>query len=987
MPGISNSQARAIGAGSAALGAIGALLALRIRHHWAQGTQDDDEIDAELLAWLSSQGLGRYACQLARHGYDDLELLRELSASEVDEMIHAVPLRVGHAVKLRKCLARLRGAGVEAGANADTAGTGQRDPQADIMNDSSAAASGSGSADAVQPSSALPSGLPEAPRSEPLQATSCGQTEGETPGPQDSRNHGDHSLARNSPSSCLYAPACGGAAGGSSSSQPGTNSTVAGTSLAVGSAAVLHGLAKRPELNGRVGTLTAWDEQAGRWEFAFGDRGTIKVRDENVRPVPTPGPTRVPEALQVPDEFRCCITQDMMERPVITSDGHTYERTAIAKWLEEHNTSPKTGQELPDTVLRPNHALRAQILAWRERQGLPPLPPWEPEPQETVQPQQSGGQQSSETMHTLMVQTPAGSITVPLAQVQVNNGTTTIVGNEAWLTQLLQTNAALRSEISSAWQQEQPAEQVTPPDVEQLARTVMREPRLLEMVMQWLHNDPDAQRQVPILAGHGLQASLHQAAVESPLFRAAREGETGVVEQLLGPNALDRFQRDLSAAGDSLLHVASWCGHLRLVVMLLARGHPIHMPSRNRSTPLHYASWRGHTDVVRQLLEARAETERKMMGGDTALHQAAWQDHPDVLALLLENRAAANATKDNGDSALALAAVRGHYRSCRELLMRMTENDAIGDAVSTCLSRRNSSGRSPLHAAASSGDVQVAKLLLEAAASANARSNNDETPLHHAVQVGSASAAAALLEARAEVDVPRLEDDHTPLHLAILSGRASIIPILVEHGATLSSSTSRRDGMSPMHMAAMHEATTQRQEGAVSVISALAEARAELEARSRTGLTPLHVVLGQYPQVAPRRSTALRLLLQHRADVEALHESGDRPLHVAVSTNLRVEAAILLECRAQVNATSKDGSTPLHIAAQHGARECAEILLRAGANAGACNEVGQTPEDVANQHGLVNVAQLLRRHDLAAYSDRQASSTEQAVTPSNQPAA
>eukprot|EP01048_Picozoa_sp_COSAG05_P026871 COSAG05_NODE_7556_length_797_cov_0.988539_1_plen_121_part_10 len=56
----------------------------------------------------------------------------------------------------------------------------------------------------------------------------------------------------------------------------------------------------------------------------------------------------------------------------------------IKQWLENHNTSPRTGNELPDKILRPNHVLRAQIVEFRERKGLPALPPWEPDPQEVV---------------------------------------------------------------------------------------------------------------------------------------------------------------------------------------------------------------------------------------------------------------------------------------------------------------------------------------------------------------------------------------------------------------------------------------------------------------------------------------------------------------------------------------------------------------------------------------------------------------------------
>ncbi|KAI5079636.1 hypothetical protein GOP47_0005115 [Adiantum capillus-veneris] len=78
---------------------------------------------------------------------------------------------------------------------------------------------------------------------------------------------------------------------------------------------------------------------------------------------------------KIPPEFVDCITHSLMQDPVITADGHSYERSAIEDWLKSHDTSPKTGEVLPpppggegvDKTLRPNHILRCQIIEFRER--------------------------------------------------------------------------------------------------------------------------------------------------------------------------------------------------------------------------------------------------------------------------------------------------------------------------------------------------------------------------------------------------------------------------------------------------------------------------------------------------------------------------------------------------------------------------------------------------------------------------------------------
>lgn len=73
---------------------------------------------------------------------------------------------------------------------------------------------------------------------------------------------------------------------------------------------------------------------------------------------------------RIPDEFRCSITREIMSDPVICSDGHTYERAAIERWLSNHRNSPKTNAPLPSRNVLPNHNLRTIIEAFKERRGI-----------------------------------------------------------------------------------------------------------------------------------------------------------------------------------------------------------------------------------------------------------------------------------------------------------------------------------------------------------------------------------------------------------------------------------------------------------------------------------------------------------------------------------------------------------------------------------------------------------------------------------------
>ena len=65
--------------------------------------------------------------------------------------------------------------------------------------------------------------------------------------------------------------------------------------------------------------------------------------------------------VEIPDEFICPITSVLMEDPVFTVDGLTYERSAIEQWLQHKVTSPMTGSPLASTQLIPNVSLRGMI--------------------------------------------------------------------------------------------------------------------------------------------------------------------------------------------------------------------------------------------------------------------------------------------------------------------------------------------------------------------------------------------------------------------------------------------------------------------------------------------------------------------------------------------------------------------------------------------------------------------------------------------------
>jgi hypothetical protein len=61
------------------------------------------------------------------------------------------------------------------------------------------------------------------------------------------------------------------------------------------------------------------------------------------------------------DDFECPLTLEIMKDPVTDALGYTYERHAIESWLQDHNTSPATNEELPHQMLVTNSILFQKI--------------------------------------------------------------------------------------------------------------------------------------------------------------------------------------------------------------------------------------------------------------------------------------------------------------------------------------------------------------------------------------------------------------------------------------------------------------------------------------------------------------------------------------------------------------------------------------------------------------------------------------------------
>jgi ankyrin repeat protein len=119
----------------------------------------------------------------------------------------------------------------------------------------------------------------------------------------------------------------------------------------------------------------------------------------------------------------------------------------------------------------------------------------------------------------------------------------------------------------------------------------------------------------------------------------------------------------------------------------------------------------------------------------------------------------------------------------------------------------------------------------------------------------------------------------------------------------------------------------------------------------------------------------VRVLLNYKADVNARSDAGWTPIHAVsqghqgtvipnVYQSLGDVARLLLEHGADVDAQISDGSgqTPLHVTMQFNNVEVVRVLLEYGANVGAEDSQGRTPFQIASANRYDEIMKLLSEH-------------------------
>lgn len=453
-------------------------------------------------------------------------------------------------------------------------------------------------------------------------------------------------------------------------------------------------------------------------------------------------------------------------------------------------------------------------------------------------------------------------------------------------------------------------------------------------------------------------------ASETRLVEAIQHQDMARVRTLL-QQKVDVNQQELD--GSTALHWAAHVDDLGIVNALLKAGAKVNVANHFGITPLMQACDSQNPKIVDVLLTAGADPNARAEGGETPVMLAARVGNAEVMKLLLAHGGDANAKEPSqAQTALMWAVSQRHADVVKVLLEggadfraqtkapagKAPAMAAGGDgnrayAAAGVLSKPGSgNGVTPLLFAARVGDLESAKLLLEAGANVNDTGNDGLSALGLATVRANVPLALYLLDHGAN---PNLDGaGYTALHWAagtweteltvrsisvnrgvwetaagIREGKLELVKALLAHGAdpnarmktgpfrlgtTKSPDRPELEGATPLILAAMA--------GDAAVMRALVDAGADPQLKTPLNGTVLMAaagmghVLGEDLITNSRALEAAKMAVQLGVDVKATDSAGNTALHYAAYMRHDPVVQFLVDQGAPLEVKNKFGETP-----------------------------------------------------------------------------
>ncbi|MCH8268645.1 MAG: ankyrin repeat domain-containing protein [Acidobacteria bacterium] len=464
------------------------------------------------------------------------------------------------------------------------------------------------------------------------------------------------------------------------------------------------------------------------------------------------------------------------------------------------------------------------------------------------------------------------------------------------------------------------------------------------------------------------------------LVEAVQKGDQQAVRSLLAEQAdVNTPQADGATA-------LAWAAHrddLETAELLIRAGADVNAANDHGVTPLSLACTNRNAAMAEKLLDAGADPNASLWTGETVLMTCVNAGSVEAVKLLLARGADVNAKEtQKGQTALMWAVAGKHSEVARALVEHgadvrarskmsllpepFTNVSTNGEGLSyspDVYFPKSAGGFTPLLFAAQQGDLDSARILLEAGADVNEATPEDGSVLVVATASGHEKLALFLLEQGADpnaTDVFGITALHYTLHegLFAISGARrrptdrfgwlrpnmpELMKALLAKGADPNARIAKEFppyDYTPIARANGNTIPQINQVGVtpfllatassdVSAMRVLVEGRADPLLTTKDQVTPLAVAAGLGKERMARTGE------QQKTALEALH--------------------LAVELGADINAIAVDGRTALHGAAYLGANEMIQFLVEKGANLEATDMYGQTPLSIAlgDPEGLV----------------------------------
>lgn len=250
---------------------------------------------------------------------------------------------------------------------------------------------------------------------------------------------------------------------------------------------------------------------------------------------------------------------------------------------------------------------------------------------------------------------------------------------------------------------------------------------------------------------------------ESPIMEAVKKGNFDVCKLLIEKGALVNL---ISGIGNTALHYAAGGKYTDLAKLLIKNGALVDKKNKQGFSPLHVAIQMGCEDVIKVLLEAKASPTESIAGGYTPLCLACQGTNTKIIDIFIKYTDI-NSKDQKGAPAICGAVMRGHCEIVNYLI------DLGAD-----LHPDIPEGYTLSHIAVMSGKLDMVNFIGEKIG-VNMKMGDGTTPLHMAASQGNVEIVESLLKLGADLTVCN-RDGKVALRLALDNKHHDVVKVLAQ---------------------------------------------------------------------------------------------------------------------------------------------------------------------------------------------------------------